>query len=121
MTADKKYTITKVDVINESTGKAIDCNLESDFIFFTMPPDNVTVTAQCESVSDDSHCISVDSDSIDRLTLTDRTGAPLNITGLKADPGSAVYFKTAETIPVSAVKAYDPAHNSVPFKNEGAL
>ena len=119
MTADKKYTITKVDVINETTGKAIDCYLESDFISFTMPPNNVTVTAQCESVSDDSHRISVDADSIDRLTLTDRTGDPLNITGLKADPGTSVYFKTAGTIPENAVKAYDPAHNSVPFKNEG--
>ena len=120
ITTENNYTVTNVNVINETTGKAIDCILEKDLISFTMPSDNVTVTAQCAPVSADSHFVTVDADSTERIVLTDSAGTPLNVTSFKAEPGTTVYFKVPENVPEDAVKAYDQEHSSVSVNKEAS-
>ena len=111
--AESGYQLSRIEVINEDTGKDVPCTFSDGFIRFTMPQNNVTVLAEAEWLDDSKHLAAVEAESRALLTLTDSTGRPLNVDTVQAEKGETVFFKVLSDMPDAALQVYDTAHQAV--------
>ena len=111
--AESGYQLSRIEVINEDTGKDVPCTFSDGFIRFTMPQNNVTVLAEAEWLDDSKHLAAVEAESRALLTLTDSTGRLLNVDTVQAYKGETVYFTVLPDIPAVALRVCDTDHQSV--------